>query len=62
MRRPRLSKVFASPIEGASPTLPAGITSNPILICPFKKVPVVITTDFEVIFVPSSIISTVLQR
>lgn len=38
------SNVFARPILGSSPILPAGFVSKPMLICPFRKVPVVITT------------------
>ena len=45
--------VFASFIEGLSPTLPASCFSEPILINPCKKVPVVKTTDLENIFLLS---------
>lgn len=37
-------KVFANPILGSSPILPAGLASNPILILARKNVPVVNTT------------------
>ena len=39
--------LFASFIEGLSPTLPASCLSEPILINPCKKVPVVKTTDLD---------------
>ena len=45
--------LFASFIEGLSPTLPASCFSEPILINPCKKVPVVKTTDLEDIFLLS---------
>ena len=45
--------LFASFIEGLSPTLPASCFSEPILINPCKKVPVVKTTDLENIFLLS---------
>ena len=49
----RSLSLFASLIEGLSPTLPASCFSEPILINPCKKVPVVKTTDFENIFLLS---------
>lgn len=51
---PKFAKVFARPIAGASPILPAGFISKPMLMCAFRNVPVVITTVFEFILVPSS--------
>ena len=39
--------VLASLIEGLSPTLPADIVLDPILICPLKKVPVVKSSDLQ---------------
>ena len=45
--------LFASFIEGLSPTLPASCFSEPILINPCKKVPVVKTTDLDDIFLLS---------
>ena len=50
----KCSSVFANPILGSSFNLPAGLVSKPIFICPFKNVPVVITTVSLNIFVPSS--------
>ena len=35
------SIVFARPIAGSSPTLPAGLTSRPIHISPLRNVPAV---------------------
>ena len=44
------SILFASLMEGLSPILPAGYDSLPSLIIPLRKVPVVNTTDLEIIF------------
>lgn len=55
IRNPSLSSVFAKPMLGSSFNLPAGLFSNPMFICPFRKVPVVITTALPNIFVPSSV-------
>lgn len=56
LRRPilklRFSKVFAKPIAGASPSRPAGLTSNPMFICPFRNVPVVSITLLLLILLP----------
>lgn len=42
-----IEKILILPMAGLSPTLPAGIMVKPILMCPFKNVPVVITTLLE---------------
>lgn len=49
-----IEKILILPMAGLSPTLPAGIMVKPILMCPFKNVPVVITTLLEWTLVPSS--------
>lgn len=46
----------AVPIAGSSPIRPAGKILRPMLIRPFKKVPVVITTQSDLMRVPSSAI------
>ena len=42
--------LFASLIDGLSPTLPAWVLFFPSLIIPLKKVPVVKTTEEQLIF------------
>ena len=46
------SILFARAIDGLSPTLPAWVLFFPSLIIPLKKVPVVKTTEEQLIFFP----------
>ena len=55
--KPKLNKSSVIPVDALSPALPPPNCLSPICIVPFKKVPLVNTTDLDLISMPRDVLT-----